>query len=130
MASSFGKLQENLYQSDLIRIRKALNNKCSNKKAIINNRCLSNVNHSNLIYGLYSKMDLTDVCTIGTNIGCTADCSPCKIDDNSYQWCKINTSSTQPFYYNNTIDPVGELFGKSQCGELNYTHYMLYFPNC
>jgi hypothetical protein len=26
------------------------------------------------------------------------------------------------------IDPLGELFGKTQCGELNYTHYMLFNP--
>ena len=29
---------------------------------------------------------------------------------------------------NKTIDPLGELFGASQCGELNYTKYMVFDP--
>jgi hypothetical protein len=49
------------------------------------------------------------------------ECSKCALP------CPINVASaTAPFYFTNTIDPLGELFGNSQCGELNYTHYMRY----
>lgn len=34
----------------------------------------------------------------------------------------------EPFYYNKVIDPLGEMFGTSQCGELNYTRYMVFYP--
>ena len=39
---------------------------------------------------------------------------------------KVNTinSGLKPFYQNYILDPKGKLFGNSQCGELNFTHYM------
>ena len=44
--------------------------------------------------------------------------------------CPINVATaTKPFYFTNTIDPLGQLFGNTQWGELNYTHYMRYKKN-
>jgi hypothetical protein len=40
----------------------------------------------------------------------------------------INQLNEIPFYINYTIDPYGQLFGNSQCGELNYTKYMVFYP--
>lgn len=94
------------------------------------------VNKSNLIIGQYTKMNLKDICTvqeIDPTVNpepCTlTSCNPCPntstivIDPN-------NTSPPSPysFYWKYQIDPTGELFGKSQCGELNYTHYMVFYP--
>ena len=78
------------------------------------------VNKNNLIAGLYYKMNLNNVCVIG-------DGPPCPDIDTCYSCltaAKIDVSSDEPFYQNNTIDPIGELFGNSQCGINNFTHYM------
>lgn len=127
MASTFGKLQEKKYQSDYIRSKTV---KCA-KNLLQTNKPNCNyiipINHSNLIYGLYSKMDLENICTIATTTICLdksdPNCGPCGTT-------KMTIDLTTPFYYNNRIDALGELFGNSQCGELNYTKYMRFFPNC
>jgi hypothetical protein len=79
----------------------------------------------NLVAGQYTYMDLSGVCCAINGPICTNifvnDCSQCQLP------CPINVSSaTQPFYFTNTIDPIGQLFGNTQCGELRYTHYMRY----
>ena len=72
-------------------------------------------NKSNLISGQYMKENLSDVCTVSDIIG-----SPCQNNTN----VKIDpTTATVPFYYTYQIDPIGELFGNTQCGELNFTRY-------
>jgi hypothetical protein len=82
----------------------------------------------NLVAGQYTYMDLSGVCCAIDGSICTDifvnDCTQCDLP------CPINVAtSTQPFYFTNTIDPLGQLFGNSQCGELNYTHYMRYKKN-
>ena len=62
-------------------------------------------NTTNLIVNLYTKEDLQNVTTIvNTNLSGTTQCTP--------------------YYINNFIDPIGELFGNSFCGVNNYTAYM------
>ena len=76
---------------------------------------------ADLIFGLYSKMELTNVCTV-------IDGPPCdKIDscDGCTAVTTIDASPlvTEPFYVTNTIDPVGALFGNTPCGIQNFTNY-------
>jgi hypothetical protein len=67
--------------------------------------------------------ELSDVsCSlIGSNIPkcCSNACSSVKT---------ITPGSSNPFNWNNTIDPLGNLFGNSQCGIQNYTQYMVFNP--
>lgn len=151
---AFGTLRENLYQSDYINRKKGKLVYCKtpsycNKLKIANNYELVNsynlgrysrnletcniipVNKGNLIIGQYSKLNLNNVCTISNGTPPTKPCS----NDNPCNPCQNNTpvqidpnSATEPFYWNKTIDPIGELFGASQCGELNYTQYMFFNP--
>jgi hypothetical protein len=121
--STFGTLQEELYQSDYI-----------NKKK---QQCcpILNVNKTNLIIGQYTKLNLYNVCTVSNgpppSIPCEFNnvCNPCqddnvvKIDANPNYTGKYDT-----FNLNYTIDPLGELFGKTSCGVLNYTNYMVFNP--
>jgi len=91
------------------------------------------INKSNLIISQYTKTNLKDVCTVSNifpyfkPVPCSSDypCNPCQNDNPVI----VDSSSITPFYHNNIIDPLGELFGKTQCGELNYTHYMRCFSN-
>ena len=88
------------------------------------NGCIIPFNKTNLIAGLYAKMDLKDVCTV-------IDGSPCSNIDGCngcLTGAKINANDIVPFYHTNTIDPVGLLFGKSECGINNYSKYMVYNP--
>jgi hypothetical protein len=91
----------------------------------VNNGCVLPFNKTNLIAGQYSKMNLTDVCTVSKG-------SPCPID-NDCSGCSepiiIDSNSSEPFYQEYTIDPLGLLFGKSTCGINNFTKYMVYKPN-
>ena len=116
--STFGTLQKELYQSDYINRKK---NKCNT---------ILPVNKSNLIVGQYTKLNLYDVCTVSNgpppSIHCEFNnCNPCQ---NSGNIVIIDPNSTNPFYYDYTIDPLGELFGKTSCGILNYTNYMVFNP--
>jgi len=142
---TFGKLNENLYQSDYITRLKGQVTYCNapsycgqitkassydqynsyNWGSYVNNLGTPcnpiPVNKQNSVSSLYNKEDLKRVCTI--NIGSPPlqpftdkSCNPAHVP--------IDPTSTTPFYYNHTIDPLGELFGLSQCGELNYTAYL------
>jgi hypothetical protein len=79
--------------------------------------------------GQYSKLNLQNVCTVSKgpppSQHCSSDapCNPCQNNDP----VQIDPS-TDTFYLDYTIDPLGELFGASQCGELNYTRYMVFNP--
>jgi hypothetical protein len=121
--STFGTLQEELYQSDYINRKK------------INCKTILPVNKSNLIVGQYTKLNLYNICTVSNgpppSIPCefNNDCNPCQ-DDNLV---KIDAnpdvnSYSNIFNLNYTIDPLGELFGKTSCGALNYTNYMVFNP--
>lgn len=152
--ATFGTLKENLYQSDYINRKKSKlaycrTPSCCNKIKISNSyeginlynlgrythslkTCnIFPINKGNLIIGQYSKLNLNNVCTISNGTPPTKPCS----NDNPCNPCQNNTpvqidpnSATEPFYWEKTIDPLGELFGASQCGELNYTQYMVFNP--
>jgi hypothetical protein len=117
--STFGTLQEELYQSDYINRKK---NKCCNT--------ILPVNKSNLIVGQYTKLNLYNVCTISNGFPPSNpcefnnDCNPCQTED----VVKIDANSEESFNFKYTIDPLGELFGKTPCGILNYTNYMVFNP--
>ena len=135
MAQAFAKLNPNLYQSDYITNKKARLATCDKKvcssKMSYNQYNLSNrgrslalarkIDTADLIYGLYSKMNLSKVCTVVDGFPCinldtcTACDAPTIIDI---------APSAYPFYITNTIDPVGELFGNSSCGKNNFINYM------
>lgn len=83
-------------------------------------------NTGDLMLGQYTNLNLNNVCTVSngnpTSTYCNSSlpCNPCQNNTNVI----INPAATIPFYYNKTIDPLGELFGNTQCGELNFTDYM------
>lgn len=150
---TFGTIRENLFQSDYIRRKKGLITYCTtpslcNKINIASSYSLINsfnlgkytlslnkcniipVNKSNLIIGQFTSENLKDVCTVQplsphnnpTPCGDNLDCLPCQNN---------NVVAIVPgdiFYQNYQIDPLGELFGRTPCGELNYTHFMLFNP--
>ena len=148
---AFGTLKENLYQSDYLNRKKAKYAYCrtpssycnkikkSNSYALINSYNLGRysrnletcniipVNKGNLIIGQFAKLNLSNICTVSYGpppvTPCTNDtpCAPCQ--DNTPVF--VDQTSSTPFYLKATIDPNGELFGASQCGELNYTQYMV-----
>jgi len=119
--STFGTLQEELYQSDYINRKK---NKCNT---------ILPINKSNLIVGQYTKLNLYDVCTVSNGFPPSNpcefnnDCNPCQ-DSGEEAIVKIDGSSGIQFNLKYTIDPLGELFGKTPCGILNYTNYMVFNP--
>ena len=145
--ATFGALKPDLYQSDYITNKKAKLAFCDIKYLCKNINKASSYNQLNLynqgrylkglevgaiwpfdkadlIFGLYSKMELKNVCTV-------IDGPPCdKID--SCDGCSAVTTIdasplvTVPFYSTNTVDPVGELFGNSSCGTNNFVNYMVY----
>jgi hypothetical protein len=146
---TFGTLRENLYQSDYLNRKKAKYAYCRtpsycNKIKIANSYDLINsyklgrysrnletcniipINKGNLIMGQYTKLNLKNVCTVSNGTPSTKPCGKCDP-------CQDNTSvvlvdTGVPFYFDKTIDPLGELFGSSQCGELNYTGHMVLNP--
>ena len=144
--STFGTLQEELNQSDYINRKKR---KCNtilytnksntilytNKSNLIVRPQLNKsnlivrpqLNKSNLIIGQYTKSNLYNVCNVSKG---PPPANPCEF--NNCNPCQdivtINASSTNPFYFDYTIDPLGELFGKTSCGILNYTNYMVFNP--
>ena len=120
---TFQKIQSLNYASDYLSDKKARLLQFQKKKKnyvknydyelfyLLNKRIFHNeFNKSNLLYNLYSKENLNQVTTVSSN--------PSNI--------KVNTinSGLKPFYQNYILDPKGKLFGNSQCGELNFTHYM------
>jgi len=100
---TFGTLSEVIYQSDYLEVKKA---RVFCRGPSVPFFC----NKNNLVIGQYSKMNLNGVTTVSSNnIVCNKN----------------------PFYETHTIDPFGELFGNTQCGELNYTNYLqIYAKEC
>ena len=153
---TFGTLRENLYQSDYINRKKGIITVCNSPSRCqrirvapsynirnsfniglyvlsLDNCNILPVNKSNLIIGQYTKTNLTDVCTV-SNIDPNINPVPCS-SNLPCDPCQNNTpviidpvSAITPFYYTCQIDPLGELFGQTQCGELNYTHHMFFYP--
>lgn len=141
---TFATLRSNTFQSDYITNKKSrlaycnTSNKCNNTSGSYNQMNLLNngrrlsyiylaknglipFNKTNLVAGLYSKMNLKNVCTLINGF-------PCNNIDTSCAACSdpvsIDMLSTVPFYWTNTIDPVGALFGDTPCGIENYINYM------
>ena len=105
----------------------------------LNNCTLLPFNKTNLIVNLYSKMDLKNACTLIDGFPCVPfELNPsCDEVGAIPQCCKnacpndktIDVSSTAvQFNLTNTIDPVGNLFGNTTCGILNFTHFMMFNP--
>lgn len=154
---TFGTLKENLYQSDYINRKKGILTLCHSVSRCqriklassynirnsfnigrhsqsLDNCNILPVNKSNLIIGQYTKQNLKDICTV-SNIVPTIQPPPCGSEFYPCDPCNPNepieiqpSTATNPFYFSYQIDPLGQLFGKSQCGELNYTHYMFFNP--
>ena len=153
---TFGTLRKNLYQSDYLSRKTGALIYCNSKakcgklrvakdyrekllfnggKDFINGLRCSKFNipvgHSNLVMGQYTKLNLKPVCSVILNQGnianqCYDNPLLCDLNPNSV---KIDPSvNLKPFYQNYYIDPCGELFGNSQCGELNYTSLMVFNP--
>ena len=102
----------------------------------LNNCTLLPFNKTNLIVNLYSKMDLTHACTLIDGFTCVTNPS-CDLPISSPQCCinickndkTIDVSPTAvQFNLTNTIDPTGSLFGNTNCGILNFTHFMVFNP--
>ena len=142
---TFGTLQPNLYQSDYINRKKGIivfcKRQCICKNVSIApsydiknsfnlgfrfNRLNSlHNNKSNLIISQYTKENLNNVCTV-SHITLSVPCSnsdPCDPCQNNVPVIIDPLNATTTFYNDYIIDPLGQLFGKSQCGELNYTNY-------
>ena len=69
---------------------------------------------------LYTTQNLANACVVGTpSFGSSPSGSPIV----SCNGVTINTSAAVPFYFSAVIDPKGQLFGNSQCGELNFIHF-------
>lgn len=153
---AFGTLKENLYQSDYITRKKAkytycrtptycqkMTNSNSYAKLYLYNlgrysQGLENcnvipVNKGNLIIGQYSKLNLQNVCTVSSGPPPSQPCGPSPDQPNvvcnpCQNTVPVQIDPSSIFYQSYTIDPLGELFGASQCGELNYTRYMVFNP--
>jgi hypothetical protein len=120
---AFGTVRPLFYQNDYLNIKKRnalfvkpnINARTFDYESFYllrYNRSLRNqVNQSNLIYNLYSVENLANINTVSTN------------SNTSIETSSVNPTN-QPFYKYYTIDPNGQLFGRSQCGELNYFNYM------
>ena len=119
---TFGTVKPLLYSSDYLNLKKtreirreSLINKYKNYDDFyLSSHYKNEINKYNLVYGLYSQENLNHVATVGTNINTE---NPPSIAT------KINPT-LKPFYQFYNIDYKGELFGNSQCGELNYVNYV------
>jgi len=149
---AFGTLTQVVYQGDYLSNKKAKLAYCANRNKSVScgklvksgsydqfnlynkgrylnaldKGCILPFDKTNLIVGQYTKMNLTSVCVVGNGNPCSLidSCVSCETP------AKIDASSTvtEPFYQINTIDPLGQLFGRAQCGINNFTRYMVYSP--
>lgn len=118
--NTFGTIAPNVSQSDYINQKKQLANTCLCKTNPY--KCATVVgkfpfNKSDLVVSLYTKQDQQDICTVSASYPPTTDtysCTPMP-----------SVANLQTVI---TVDPYGLLFGNSQCGELNYTRYMRFYP--
>jgi hypothetical protein len=119
-------IQKFTYASDVIYNKKSirqyscvcLKQQCCCRYGIYNNSKLLNTydlpfSKNSLNRNLYTKINLTDICTVKLNNPLTC---PTTVDVNA----------SVPFYYNYTIDPNGYLFGNSQCNINNYIKFLCY----
>lgn len=102
---TFGTVKPLLYPSDYLDLK--------NARAMRSYYLMNKYNKYNLVYNLYSKENLKYVSTVGSNVN----------SNNPTTATKINPT-LKPFYQFYNIDYKGQLFGNSQCGELNYVNYV------
>jgi hypothetical protein len=105
MARAFGSARKNMYQSDYIAEKK------TGKKIYYN----ASNNKTDLISGLYSKTDMSSVCSV-------VDGLPF-IDVVCTDLVHIDSKLDVPFYISNTIDPLGLLYNYDKCIKQNYITY-------
>lgn len=105
------------------------------------------VNKNNLVFGQYSSTNLQNVCEAVSQPINNTNISNCFNSTSNFDSCvgctnivmnvnntpgsnygKWNGGSSKIFYQEWYIDPIGELFGNTQCGELNYTDFMNFNP--
>lgn len=85
------------------------------------------VNKTNLPINLVSAMNLEGACEIITQPLCNLDnCTKCSGPPVPITLTASGTWFGKPFYQANYLDPIGALFGNTQCGELNWTRYLVY----
>jgi aminopeptidase C len=120
---TFGTFQNQLDSSDYLTLKKQRYLKYNKDPKYINTydyyylnkdktiSLLKQINTNNLNYNLISKENLNNVITL--------------IDNNGQINPYINPDG-KPFYKYYKIDPLGQLFGLSQCGVNNYVNYMEY----
>lgn len=94
-------------------------------------KCLNIIpcNKGNLAVGLVSAMNLKNACEVISQPLCNLDnCTSCStpiamnVNPVSGEW------AGKPFYQVNYTDPLGSFSGRTQCGELNWTRYLVYKP--
>jgi hypothetical protein len=94
-------------------------------------------NKLDLIVNLYSKMNLKSACTMINGFPCVdpelsdVSCSGSTVPaccSNACNGPKTIDNTDKAFNWYHTIDPVGNLFGKTQCGIQNYTDYLVFSP--
>jgi len=150
---AFGTLKQVVYQSDYLERKKALRTVCTSQAncgQIKNAKSYKQINEynegfrlkqarnctilpfnkSNLIINLYSKMDLKYSCPLINGFPCI-NCSDTMNPSCCINACKASktiSNTDKAFNWFHTIDPVGDLFGKTQCGIENYTNYMVFNP--
>ena len=109
MARAFGSARKNLYQSDYIAEKK------TGKKIYYNGLNNKSNTKTDLISGLYSKTDMSSVCSV-------VDGLPF-IDVVCTDLVHIDSKLDVPFYISNTIDPLGLLYNYDKCIKKNYIIY-------
>ena len=120
MAYAFTSVKKpNLYQSDYTTEKKRRLVRSS--KMIYNTLRTGVINNSALTSGLYNKMYLGNACSL-------IEGHPCTSQESCVTACNtpvpINYDGiTEPFYWTNTIDPNGILFGNTRCGFNNFTKF-------
>ena len=100
-------------QSEMLLLNTSNYNNYNNN---LTTRNLDNLNTTNLNINLITKLDLTDVPVIQSNVIGQPIISPTPL------------STTVIPYIVYTIDPSGNLFGNTVCGLNNYEHYLVYNP--
>lgn len=146
---TFGSKQTHYYQSDVVnnkrykQLRISIDEPCNilhktnnyNQFYLFKNsntpKCCMYfpVSKYNIVAGQYTALNLSDVCTASNQsyVNPTPDdkCNNSHVQMKSNPSTGVWNSGISAFYQDVSIDPLGQLFGNTQCGELNYTDYMV-----
>jgi hypothetical protein len=141
--AAFGSLKTGLSAGDYISNKKAKNTYCNislcrpsnkitkqsdllllNKANYLYRKCNSyNLNKTNLCVNLITKLDLTGVKVIASQITGNSPTPIIEFKNSTSGYLDQN-----PYYLIYKIDPCGELFGKTTCGINNYQDFVVYNP--